>query len=717
MLLENSVRTAVLFAYDILGRIKCMRGPIRDYDNFNPWSAPSMPDTPAIDTQSNSFSTDAGQKFLNALLGTPVIIFAQDLHLRYTWIHNPVTGLTTDEIIGKQDSDIFDCTEEIALLEYVKRCAMATGSRQRSEIIASIGGQQCCYDIICDPSRNRSGLIDGIICTAIDVTNQVEGRIRLERNNERLNLAVAALNGYIYEQSLKTGHAERGDGIAQILGYTDDDINDSNDWWIGLIHPADRENVRQTAHRAWVEQQGHSLEYRVRHKAGHYIHIWDRAIVINDEHGQPDRLIGTAIDISAQKILQERQRFLSAVSKLLASSLDMEQTLDQLVRVMLPDFADCCEILLVQEDGSIGRAAVAHVDSVLEQRLRELQQSNTVDPDRLHFAAQAIHEQRALLNPVLSPTLIDQTRPPDTAIEHIRILQPYSQIIVPLIVREQVIGAIFFGITESERIYNEHDRDLAGELADRAALALENARLYSEAQEAIRIRDAFLSIASHELRTPLTVLLGQAQLLERRLRANQQLDPRSDRSITTVINQAGRLNQLVSALLDVSRLESGQLQTEISPLDLSILLQHITENIQSDLTQHTLSLHMPEEPVIIRGDELRLEQVFQNLIQNAVKYSPAGGAIDVALSRRNDKAVVSIHDEGIGIPAEDLPGLFSRFFRAGNVATKNIGGIGIGLFVVREIVQLHGGQIEVDSVEDTGSTFTVSLPMGDYEGM
>lgn len=689
-----------------------MRGPIRDYDNFDPWNAPPLPNDQFTEVRSSKPVAETASKFLNALLGTPVIVFAQDLNLRYTWIHNPATGLTANEIIGKQDCEILDYAEEARQLEYVKRCTLATGSRQRLEITVGIRGKRRCYDIMCDPSRNQHGLIDGIICTAIDVTEQVEGRTRLERNNERLNLAVAALNGYIYEQSLKTGHTERGDGIARILGYTAADIEGDNDWWTNLIHPADREQVRQAAYQSWREQQGHSLEYRVRHKLGHYIYVWDRAIVINDEHGQPDRLIGTAIDISAQKMLQERQHFLSAVSKLLAASLDLEQTLDQLVRVVLPDFADLCVIFLAQEDGSIGRAAAAHVDPEKEQRLRELHQLGSIDLESPHLAAQAMRERRSLLNPPISPELIDKTRPPEFDMERARALVPRSQIVVPLIAREQVIGAIFFGITLSERIYNEHDVSLAQELADRAALALENARLYSEAQEAVQMRDTFLSIASHELRTPLTILLGQAQLLERRLRAGQQLDPRSERSITTVINQAGRLNKLVSALLDVSRLESGQLQLEVAPLDLRALLKQLVEGIRVDLTQHRLNLYAPDEPVVIPGDELRLEQVLQNLIQNAIKYSPSGGTIEVHLGRRGTHAIVSIRDEGIGIPAADLPGLFSRFFRAGNVARKNIGGVGIGLFIVREIVQLHGGHIEVESVEDLGSTFTVSLPMG-----
>jgi PAS domain S-box-containing protein len=690
-----------------------MHRPNRDYNAFNPWHDPHVIDEHLAGLQSNNPNAETTAKLLHALLGTPVIVFAQDLDLRYTWIHNPTTGLTINDIIGKQDRDIFDCAEEVRRLEYVKRCTLTTGTRQRIEITVKIREQRRCYDIICTPSRNHHDLIDGIVCTAIDVTEQVEGRTRLERNNERLNLAVAALNGYIYEQSLKTGDTERGDGIVRILGYTADDIQNRSDWWINLIHPADRDKVRQTADREWREHQGHSLEYRVRHKLGHYIHVWDRAIVVNDEHGQPDRLIGTAIDISAQKMLQERQRFLSAVSKLLAVSLDLEQTLDHLVRIVLPDFADLCVIFLTRTDGRIERAATAHVDPAIEQRLRELHQSDSIDPHGPHLAAQTMRERRPLLYPPLSPEIIDETRSPEFDMAQPLALVPCSQIVVPLIAREHVIGAIFFGVTVSERIYNEHDVDLAQELADRAALSLENARLYREAQEAVRMRDAFLSIASHELRTPLTILMGQIQLLERRLRASQHLDPRNDRSITTVVNQAGRLNKLISALLDVSRLERDQLQLDVTSLDLRALLQQLVEVFRLDLMQHTLNLHVPDDPVIIPGDELRLEQVFQNLIQNAIKYSPAGGNIEVHLGRHDRHAVVSIRDEGIGIPAADLSSLFSRFFRAGNVATKNIGGVGIGLFVVREIVQLHGGHIDVDSIENAGSTFTVSLPVAE----
>ncbi len=232
----------------------------------------------------------------------------------------------------------------------------------------------------------------------------------------------------------------------------------------------------------------------------------------------------------------------------------------------------------------------------------------------------------------------------------------------------------------------------------------------AEAQEAVRTRDVFLSVASHELKTPLTSLMGQAQLLHRR-GLRDGLRERDLRSITVIAEQASRLNKMILALLDVSRLEAGQLSIERAPLDLGVLARRVVAEVQPTLEKHTVVYNGPEVPSIIEGDELRLEQVLQNLIQNAIKYSPTGGQVTVDVTQRGTTACIAVTDQGLGIPQEALPQLFGRFYRAGNVDAQYIAGMGIGLFVVKEIVTLHGGTVEVESTEGRGSTFMVCLPV------
>lgn len=257
-------------------------------------------------------------------------------------------------------------------------------------------------------------------------------------------------------------------------------------------------------------------------------------------------------------------------------------------------------------------------------------------------------------------------------------------------------------------------------LREREQATLERERLYAaeqharaEAEAALRIRDEFLSIAAHELKTPLTTLMGNIDLIQRRARREGGLSERDERSIGVATQQARRLKQMIDSLLDLSRLELGQLSIEPEPLDLSKLARRVVDEVQPGLLQHSITCRTPDTAVMIDGDEVRLEQVIQNLLQNAVRYSPNGGSIEVVVAADAQAALASLHvrDQGIGIAAEALDQLFERFYSVPDTTIAHIHGVGIGLFVVREIVTLHGGAVEVASEAGVGSTFTVNLPL------
>jgi signal transduction histidine kinase len=249
---------------------------------------------------------------------------------------------------------------------------------------------------------------------------------------------------------------------------------------------------------------------------------------------------------------------------------------------------------------------------------------------------------------------------------------------------------------------------------ERAKLLVREQQARADAEAAVHVRDQFLSIAAHELRTPLTSLLGNAQLLQRRAVRDSTLNERNQQALRVIEQQAIRLKRLIDALLDISRIQNGQLLLSHKPLDLEALAQRMVHEVQPILHQHTIAFAGVGASLIVEGDELRLEQVLQNIIQNAIKYSPAGGAITVCVRAKNGHAYVSISDQGIGIPPESLHQLFQRFYRAENVEARHISGMGVGLYLVKEIVHLHGGTIEVSSTEGVGSTFTIRLPR--YEG-
>jgi signal transduction histidine kinase len=287
---------------------------------------------------------------------------------------------------------------------------------------------------------------------------------------------------------------------------------------------------------------------------------------------------------------------------------------------------------------------------------------------------------------------------------------------LPLLTNGTAIGAFDLSFA-APRQFSAEDRALLETLAQLAAQALQRARLYEgersahqAAAAAVRLRDQFLSIASHELKTPITALMGNVELLQRRTARLPGLEARELRYIDVVAGQAERLLRMVNALLDVSRIQEGQLRLERKPFDLHLLIEQLVLEVQPTLVEHMLHYQPPAAPLEVLGDALRLEQVVQNLIHNAVKYSPNGGLISISASQSKQEVRISVRDSGIGIPAADLPYIFRRFHRAANAAERYMSGLGIGLFVVQEIVGMHGGYVTVESEEGQGSTFTVVLP-------
>jgi signal transduction histidine kinase len=297
--------------------------------------------------------------------------------------------------------------------------------------------------------------------------------------------------------------------------------------------------------------------------------------------------------------------------------------------------------------------------------------------------------------------------------EHLRLLRDLrivSLMCVPLWARGKTLGAISLASSESGRRFGPEDLAFAQDLAARASVAIENARLYREARDAVRARDEFLSIASHELKTPLTTLQLQIQGLARKVRntkgepALEALSPR----VTTSERQVERLTALINSLLDISRITSGRLDLDLEPVDLTAVVRDAAARFREDLVRAGCALEIRTDgPCVGEWDRVRLEQVVTNLLSNAAKYG-ASRPIEVTVRGDETGARLSVRDQGIGIPAEHQARIFERFERA--VSDRHYGGLGLGLWIVRQIVEALGGSIRVESVAGEGSTFTVLLP-------
>jgi signal transduction histidine kinase len=289
-----------------------------------------------------------------------------------------------------------------------------------------------------------------------------------------------------------------------------------------------------------------------------------------------------------------------------------------------------------------------------------------------------------------------------------------SWLIVPLVARSGVTGAVTWRLSDMRPAYEMKDLRLAQDLARRCALAIDNARLYREARVAISIRDEFMSVAAHELKTPMTSLRGYAQLLGREFAAGKVADPvRTRRAALTIQVQSDKLARLVGQLLDISRIQSGKLAIERKPSDLSAIVRDVVDAARNLLKDHALLARLPEE-LWLSIDPLRIEQVATNLLDNAIKYSPEGGRIDVSLAEHAESVQLSVQDHGVGVASEHRAHIFDRFYQAhaGGPLTS-MAGMGLGLYISRQIVDLHSGTIEAEFPDEGGTKFVVTLPKAD----
>jgi signal transduction histidine kinase len=287
-----------------------------------------------------------------------------------------------------------------------------------------------------------------------------------------------------------------------------------------------------------------------------------------------------------------------------------------------------------------------------------------------------------------------------------------SALTLPLQARGKIIGSLLLCRGPGRPSFQEGDHELAQDLAFRIAASVDNWRLYQEAETAIRVRDEFLSIASHELKTPLTPLKIQTQQLLRLMCKEplQNVDPaRIEKMLTTSNRQIERLSKLIDDLLDISRINTGKLQLNLEHFDLMEMIFDIKQRFASQLasSECELKVNGPSE-LLVFLDIFRIEQVVVNLLTNAMKYGP-GQPIEISVNRMGDSFSLSVRDGGIGIAAEDQKRIFLRFERA--VSSTHFGGLGLGLYIVTQILEAHGGNISVSSEVKRGSVFRVELPI------
>lgn len=428
------------------------------------------------------------------------------------------------------------------------------------------------------------------------------------------------------------------------------------------------------------------------------------AAPIHDRTGRIIAGVATYFDITDRKRSRQGLRLLADASAVLATSLEAAPILERLARLVVPQYADICTIDLVDDAGELYRAVGVHVDPAQEPLLHERVYQSERSPESLALAGGEV-----VVCADCSEVQPDQELSDAAYQQMVQTLGMRSLIVAPLRARGRTLGVLSLALTDSGRRYRDDDRVRVEELAGRVALALDNARLYQELEQALRARDAFLVVAGHELRTPLAPLLGMTDLLSGWARSQPTFDAQASRWIGVLGESATRLRRLVESLIELAQVQAGRTHLTHQPVDINALVRQLVSELRIT-PKHLVHVVGLDEPLMVDGDAARLELVFTNLLHNALKYSPGGGRITVQLSQRQSSAWITVRDSGIGMSETAQQHLFERFYRADNATRLNIEGLGIGLYLVQDIVQRHGGRITVASAEGQGSTFSVCLP-------
>lgn len=436
------------------------------------------------------------------------------------------------------------------------------------------------------------------------------------------------------------------------------------------------------------------------------------------EYHELNLVIGTYCDIVSSKIAftyhKQRQyiegnlKYLAEASRVLSSSLDYQTTLITIAHLAVPHIGDWCAVDMLDKTGQLQQVAVAHKDPKKVKWAKELRKQDPIDLNARTGVANVLRTGSPELYSTISDDMLRANAKSKKQYELMKKIGFTSAMVVPIFSQNTPIGAITFVTTETRRNYNSADLLMAQELATRASVAIENARLFKGSQEAITLRDDFISVASHELKTPVTSVKMFTQVLKKH--SEQIGDVKAVSHLSKMDKQINKLTELIYDLLNISKIQAGRMEFREEVFDFDKAVKELVDVLQQSEAKHRIEL-VGKTKKKVRGDEERIGQVINNLVSNAVKYSPRADRVLVRLSADAQNVRVSVQDFGIGMEKAHLERIFERFYRVYDTTDKTFPGLGIGLYISSEIVKRHGGRLWVDSDVGKGSTFHFSIPI------
>ena len=408
------------------------------------------------------------------------------------------------------------------------------------------------------------------------------------------------------------------------------------------------------------------------------------------------------------EIAAQRANALEHASALLASSLDYERTVGHVSELVVPDFCDFCQVYLRDID-HIKRVGSACVDPAKRLVLERLKDRPPLLVDGDTPLGEVVRTGETQLISVADDGFFAHVADDADHLSLLASLGPRTLIVAPLRARASVIGAIAMGRFDGGHPYTEEDRAFARELGRRAGMAVENARLYRELEEASEAKSQFLSTMSHELRTPLNAIIGYASLLRDGV-AGQLSEPQREH-ISRILTASDHLLLLINEVLTLARVEAGKEHVDTVQCDLAQLVNDVASLISPIVRERGLTLEIDSpQSVPCTTDGTKLRQILLNLLSNACKFAERG-TVALSLEERQGEAVFSVRDTGRGIATDDLERIFEPFYQVSQGTTRTEGGTGLGLTVSRRLARLLGGDLRVESTLGTGSTFTLTVPL------
>ena len=556
------------------------------------------------------------------------------------------------------------------------------------------------------PIRDASGELVGCVLVFRDVTERQRAEQAIRRSEQQFRQLADAMPQIIW--------TARPDGQIEYLNrrwteFTGLPPTAFDDVWEPL-HPDDVEKARQR----WAASinSGLPFEMEVRlldHREQEFRWHLLRAVAVRDEGGNVSRWYGSSTEIHQQKQAQQSSHYLAEASAALASVVDFESTLQKISNLAVPFFADWAAVDW-QRDGVLTRLAVTHQDPQKVDLAQQLMRDYPPKPQAKGGIGAVFRTGQPVILSELTDELLVKGAKDARHLEMMRSLGLKSYICVPLVISGTTLGVLTFATSESGRRYRNDDLALAMDLARRASVAIENTQLYQALREADRRKDVFLATLAHELRNPLSPIRNSLEILKM---------PHVDSEVAhhareLMERQIHHLVRLVDDLLDVSRVMRGKIELRKERIELATIIARALETVQPliDSHRHQLHVRLPDESLALPADPVRLSQVVVNLLTNAAKYTQPGGRIEVEATRDGQSAGLIVRDNGIGIPADALERIFDLFVQADHAIVHSQGGLGIGLTLVRNLVELHNGTIEARSAgPGQGSEFIVRLPL------